>query len=362
MKSYKWLINARHPNGRIVDEGTLITHEAMREIYSEEKIEELVKNGAVKELFPEAVDPHNVKAMTRQWGALNPMDVTEKRNVCMEVEVTEVRPWQTEVLNEIATLIAILRNKTRWEKLQEKMHRAESVEWTRKATAGPQLRESIKEADKLRKEYGEVIAELQRLRKEIDAKDDGIKNLEQEIIKAMAAKRKVEADLAATKHLFDNECEIRNRSDRILDETRRNLMGDELGSVTEYALKLKEAVVEIRKTCGIDHKTSVENIVAAVKKMRESLYTEVKITSGPGWTAELAAPIKVTVNCPRCGKRHVDKPPWDKINHRKHRCEHCGREWRVADVATVAVDQLESELTPYDEEEDDETKDEEDDE
>lgn len=40
-------------------------------------------------------------------------------------------------------------------------------------------------------------------------------------------------------------------------------------------------------------------------------------------------PVHSVLPCPGCGKLHVDRDEWAAQPHHTHRCEHCGREWRI---------------------------------
>jgi hypothetical protein len=35
------------------------------------------------------------------------------------------------------------------------------------------------------------------------------------------------------------------------------------------------------------------------------------------------------INCPHCGKRHVDSGEWGMRLHHTHLCEHCGKTFRI---------------------------------
>ncbi len=41
------------------------------------------------------------------------------------------------------------------------------------------------------------------------------------------------------------------------------------------------------------------------------------------------APERKPLNCPECGKPHVDRGEWATKPHHTHLCEHCGHKWRV---------------------------------
>lgn len=45
------------------------------------------------------------------------------------------------------------------------------------------------------------------------------------------------------------------------------------------------------------------------------------------------APERRPLNCPECGKPHVDRDEWATKPHHTHLCEHCGHEWRVEPYA-----------------------------
>ena len=39
--------------------------------------------------------------------------------------------------------------------------------------------------------------------------------------------------------------------------------------------------------------------------------------------------ISLVINCPHCGKTHVDRGEWEDRPHHTHLCEHCGKEFEV---------------------------------
>lgn len=41
-------------------------------------------------------------------------------------------------------------------------------------------------------------------------------------------------------------------------------------------------------------------------------------------------------DCPRCGKAHVDMPPWDKRLHRRHLCSGCNHQWLPDGIPRLA--------------------------
>lgn len=49
------------------------------------------------------------------------------------------------------------------------------------------------------------------------------------------------------------------------------------------------------------------------------------------------APIPMLLNCPVCGKRHVDVEKFAIHPHHTHACQFCGTTWRPAIVDTVGV-------------------------
>ena len=68
----------------------------------------------------------------------------------------------------------------------------------------------------------------------------------------------------------------------------------------------------------------------------------------------LSAPIDMILHCPACLEQHIDEPEmhaqivdgvdvgddvegWTNPPHRSHLCQHCGFQWRPADVATNGV-------------------------
>lgn len=65
--------------------------------------------------------------------------------------------------------------------------------------------------------------------------------------------------------------------------------------------------------------------------------------------AELEKPIDMILHCPACLEQHIDEPQthqpegvdvalvWTNPPHRSHKCQHCGFQWRPADVATNGV-------------------------
>lgn len=56
-----------------------------------------------------------------------------------------------------------------------------------------------------------------------------------------------------------------------------------------------------------------------------------------------AAPIPVIAICPNCGGQHIDRDYWATHPHKTHLCEHCGNEWRLANVPTVGVETIRKE-------------------
>lgn len=56
-------------------------------------------------------------------------------------------------------------------------------------------------------------------------------------------------------------------------------------------------------------------------------------------------PVRMILHCPKCITQHVDKDEgnidWTKRLHRKHLCHNCGHIWKVANVYTVGVKDLE---------------------
>lgn len=49
------------------------------------------------------------------------------------------------------------------------------------------------------------------------------------------------------------------------------------------------------------------------------------------------APVPMLLQCPQCGKRHVDAGLFALKPHHTHACQHCGHVWRPAKVHTVGV-------------------------
>lgn len=75
--------------------------------------------------------------------------------------------------------------------------------------------------------------------------------------------------------------------------------------------------------------------------------------------ALLGVPMPMHLNCPACGKEHVDKDEssttigmtpgqdWTKRLHKTHRCHHCGQEWRPVELChTVGVRQTKADAPP----------------
>lgn len=54
------------------------------------------------------------------------------------------------------------------------------------------------------------------------------------------------------------------------------------------------------------------------------------------------------LDCPACGRLHVDRDGWEHIPHRTHRCEYCGHEWRPFPYATVGIATAWEQLTSLD--------------
>lgn len=50
-----------------------------------------------------------------------------------------------------------------------------------------------------------------------------------------------------------------------------------------------------------------------------------------------ARPIPMTLECPKCERRHVDEGEWATRLHKTHQCQHCGHEWRPLPYPTVGV-------------------------
>lgn len=53
--------------------------------------------------------------------------------------------------------------------------------------------------------------------------------------------------------------------------------------------------------------------------------------------SELIPPVPIIINCPECGKRHVDTGKFATAPHHTHACQYCGMTWRPAVVCTVGV-------------------------
>lgn len=52
-------------------------------------------------------------------------------------------------------------------------------------------------------------------------------------------------------------------------------------------------------------------------------------------------PIPMILFCPACHERHIDRGEWAmQRRHKTHECEHCGFQWRPANVPTVGVENL----------------------
>ena len=60
--------------------------------------------------------------------------------------------------------------------------------------------------------------------------------------------------------------------------------------------------------------------------------------------AKLAAPIDMIIFCHRCGVQHIDEvtPTWANPPHKSHLCHSCGLIFRVADVATNGVKEIQT--------------------
>jgi hypothetical protein len=48
--------------------------------------------------------------------------------------------------------------------------------------------------------------------------------------------------------------------------------------------------------------------------------------------------VRRRMRCPKCREYHVDRPPWDRWEHRSHLCEFCGHVWRPFMYASVGVE------------------------
>lgn len=55
-------------------------------------------------------------------------------------------------------------------------------------------------------------------------------------------------------------------------------------------------------------------------------------------------PIDMIIFCPRCGMQHVDEvtPEWSNPPHRSHECQSCRWIFRVADVPTSGVREIQT--------------------
>ena len=58
------------------------------------------------------------------------------------------------------------------------------------------------------------------------------------------------------------------------------------------------------------------------------------------------APIPARLQCPSCGKLHIDKGEFATKPHHTHACQFCGMTWRPAVVHTIGVQFLPGFLDP----------------
>lgn len=54
------------------------------------------------------------------------------------------------------------------------------------------------------------------------------------------------------------------------------------------------------------------------------------------------AAIPMLLNCPACGKPHIDHGEWATKKHKTHLCLYCAQKWQPSLRATVGVVQLPS--------------------
>ena len=52
-------------------------------------------------------------------------------------------------------------------------------------------------------------------------------------------------------------------------------------------------------------------------------------------------PIRLVIQCPKCGVPHIDRDEWRTRLHKKHLCEGCTHVWQPALEYTVGVQTLE---------------------
>lgn len=53
-----------------------------------------------------------------------------------------------------------------------------------------------------------------------------------------------------------------------------------------------------------------------------------------------AGPMLMRLNCPACGKLHIDEGVFEEKRHHTHACQHCGMVWRPAVDHTRGVEFL----------------------
>ena len=51
----------------------------------------------------------------------------------------------------------------------------------------------------------------------------------------------------------------------------------------------------------------------------------------------MQAPKHQVLDCPHCGKYHVDQNRWSMVNHHRHLCQNCGKHFISAE-ACVGID------------------------
>lgn len=110
----------------------------------------------------------------------------------------------------------------------------------------------------------------------------------------------------------------------------------------------KQAVLRERERCRraalsvtLDAKGSTASAqsVKAARGIVEQTAAAIAELIGIG-AEEESAPIPMTLWCPSCGARHVERGEFATRPHHTHACQACGTTWRPAVVATVGVEFL----------------------
>jgi hypothetical protein len=52
----------------------------------------------------------------------------------------------------------------------------------------------------------------------------------------------------------------------------------------------------------------------------------------------MGTPVQMELDCPACGRPHVDRDGWEFRPHRRHLCEFCLHEWRPHSFNTVGIE------------------------